>query len=115
MALLRVVEEFDVIKDVSPGCLLNGVNLAANPLPFEELEETLGDGVVVTIAAPAHAGNQLVRLQEELPFMTGELTALVGMNDHGRFGLPTPERHQQGVGGQVCFRGRLHRQTGDLP
>ena len=62
MALLRVVEEFDVIKDVSPGCLLNGVNLAANPLPFEELEETLDVGVVVTIAALSHAGRLSSRL-----------------------------------------------------
>ena len=41
--------------------------------------------------------------------MTTELTALVGMDDHGQFGLPTPDGHQQGVDGQIRFHARLHR------
>jgi len=44
---------------------------------LQELEEALGDGVVVAIPAPAHAGFEAVLVEEGLLFAAGELRALV--------------------------------------
>ncbi len=60
MTSLRIVEQFDVTKNVLPCCFPIGVDFPANPFPFEKLKEALGNGVVVTVAAPAHAGDQVV-------------------------------------------------------
>jgi hypothetical protein len=60
VAALGVVEHLDVVKDVGPGLVARRVNLAADPLAFEQLEEALGHGVVMAIAAPAHAAGQVV-------------------------------------------------------
>ncbi len=77
VAALWVVEHLDVIEDISP-CILPGwVNLAANPLTLEQLEEALGHRVVMAVAPMAHAAEQIVVAQETLPVMPCELTALI--------------------------------------
>ena len=77
VATLGVVEHLDVVKDISTGVLPGWVDLAANPLTFEQLEEALGHGVVVAVATPAHAADQVVVPQKTLPVMPCELTALI--------------------------------------
>ena len=77
VATFGVVEHLDVVKDISTGILPGWVDLAANPLTFEQLEEALGHGVVVAVATPAHAADQVVVPQETLPVMPCELTALI--------------------------------------
>ena len=68
MLALRVVEELDVVEHV-PSCVVSGwICPPPDPLPFQQLEEALRDGVVVTVAATAHAGFQIVLVQERLPF-----------------------------------------------
>ncbi len=54
---------------------------------LEQLEEALRHTVVVVITSPAHAGLQIVARQEALPFMTGELTTLIGMHNDVSRGL----------------------------
>lgn len=101
MAALRVVEHLDVIEDIPARCFPVAIGLSPDALPLEQLEETLGHCVIVTVSAPAHAGNQVVGLQERLPVVTAELAALVRMNDDRLLRLPAPHRHQQGVERQL--------------
>lgn len=63
-------------------------------LPFQELEEALDHRIVMAVAAPVHAGHQIVGLQKRLPLMAAELAALIGMDGDRRFGLVAPDRHQ---------------------
>ena len=67
MAAFRVVEEFDVVEYIAPRFFAIEVNLAPDAFALEQLEEALGHRVVVAVAAPAHAGAQVVRTQEGLP------------------------------------------------
>lgn len=55
-----VVEHLDVIEDIGLGGIARWIDLAADAFALEQLEEALGHGVVVTIAASAHTGDQLV-------------------------------------------------------
>ena len=74
---LWVVEHLDVVEDICPGILACCVDLPANSLTLEQLEEALGHSVVMAVAAAAHAGDQMVLAQEVLPVMPSELRALI--------------------------------------
>ena len=60
MPALGVVKHFNVIEHILPGFLAIRIGSTSDPLAFEELEETLRHRVIMTIAAPAHAGLELV-------------------------------------------------------
>lgn len=90
VAPLGVVEHFDVVEDVGAGVVAGRVDLSTDSLALEQLEEALGHGVVVAVAAPAHAADQVVVAQEGLPLMASELTALVRVHRDGLLGLAAP-------------------------
>ena len=79
---LGVVEHLDVVEDVGTSVIPRGVDLSPDALAFEQLEKALGHGVVVAVAAPAHAADQVVVAQEGLPLVPRELAALVGVHRH---------------------------------
>lgn len=114
MAPLWVVEHLDVVEDIGLGIGSRGVGLAAHALALEQLEEALDHRVVVAVAAPAHAADQLVGLQELLPFFAGELTALVRVQQNRRFGLAAPQRHDQRAQHQIGVDARAHAPADDL-
>lgn len=58
---LRIVEHLDIVQDILLCFFTGAVCFASNPLPFEQLEETLGDCVIMAVSAPAHALLQIVR------------------------------------------------------
>lgn len=60
VASCRVIEHFDVVKNVCPSVLARYVYMPPNSFTFEHLEETLIDGVIVAIAASAHAADKAV-------------------------------------------------------
>jgi len=72
-----VIEHLDVVEDIDPGLIARRIDLSANTLSLEQLQEALCDCVVMAVAAPAHAAHQVVITQEALPVMAGELAALV--------------------------------------
>ena len=114
MTALRVVEHLDVIEDI-PACRFPvAIGLSPDALPLEQLEEALDDSVVVTVPAPAHAGHQVVCLQEGLPVVAAELAALVRMYQHLLRGLAAPDGHQQGADGQLSGHPLAHRPADDL-
>ena len=60
VATFGVVEHLDVVEDIGPCVVASPIGLAANAFTFEQLEETLSHSVVVTVAATAHAGYEVV-------------------------------------------------------
>ena len=54
MFALRIVEHLDVVEDVLPRVVSGFVGSASDTFALQEVEEAFGDGIVVTIASPAH-------------------------------------------------------------
>jgi hypothetical protein len=81
----RGVEHLEVVDHV-PSCVVaRRVCAPSDPLPFQKLEEALGNGVVVTIFAPAFAGFEIALALECLPLTVGEPRSLIGMLNHAGF------------------------------
>ena len=59
---------------------------------LEQLKEAFSHRIVVAVAATTQAGLKVVRLQEVLPVMIRELTALVRLRCAGRYRLSTAHR-----------------------
>src|SRR5690606_36925466 len=85
-----VVEHLDVVEHVATRRIPGQVDPSPDPLSLEQLEEALGYGVVVAVAAPAHAADDSVGLQERLPLGAGELAALVRVQHQPGSRFPTP-------------------------
>lgn len=86
-----VVIGFDVLEDHLAGLPVRGRRLARQALGFERAPERLHRGVVVAVAASAHAGPS-ADLAEQLPVsVTGILATLVAVDDEARAGTaPLP-------------------------
>ncbi len=89
-----VVKHLDIIKHITAGFVSCRINPVLDPLPFEQLEETLDDSVVVTVATSTQAATQVVGLQKVLSFTTGKLAALIRMHQYRLLGLAPPYGHQ---------------------
>lgn len=74
---LGVIEHLNVVEYIGSRIAAVRIDLPADALTLEQLEEAFGHGVVVAVASPAHAANQVVLPQERLPLVPGELTALI--------------------------------------
>ncbi len=73
MLALRVVEHLDIIEDVL-SCVVSGfVGSASDAFALQEVEEALGDRVVVTVSPAAHAVFEIVLFQECSPVDAVEL------------------------------------------
>ena len=76
MLALRVIEHLDVIEHILPGFLAGSIGPPSDPFTLEQVEEALGDGIVVTVPSAAHGMLKIVGPQEGGPVDAGELTAL---------------------------------------
>ena len=86
VAAAGVVEHLDVVEDIGP-CILPGwVDLLADSLALEQLEEALNHSNGMAIATPAHAADRVVVAQEPLPVRVSELTAPIRMDQHRLLG-----------------------------
>lgn len=103
-----VVKHFDVIEDILTGILSGCVGSALDPLSLQQMEEAFSYGIVMAVTWPAHAGFQIVLMQEFLSLMACKLAPLIGMNDHLLLWLATPDSHQQGAQHQIHLHTRLH-------
>ena len=81
----RVVEHFDVVEHVLPCFCTRSVCSPSDPFALKQVEEALGNGVVVTISAPAFAGFEIALALECLPLTVGEPRSLIGMLNHAGF------------------------------
>ena len=73
MFALRIVEHLDVVEHILSGVGSCLVGSASYSLSLEQVEEALGNGIVVTVPVPAYRVFQIVMLQERCPVYTGEL------------------------------------------
>jgi predicted Kef-type K+ transport protein len=90
----RIVEHFDVVKDIL-SCLFSvPVGLALDPLALGQLEKTFSDSVIIAVASTAYAAHKVVLLQKGLPVATGVLATLIRMNDYLVLWLTAPHSHQ---------------------
>ena len=93
MFVLRIAEHLDVVEHILSCVGLCLVGSASYLLSLEQVEEALGNGIVVTVPAPAHRVFQVVMLQKRCPVHAGELGPLVGVNEHLALRLPAPRGH----------------------
>ena len=108
MTALRVVEHLDVVEYIG-SCIASGrIDSTTDALALEQLEEALGHSVIMAVASPAHAADQIVVTQEGLPLVAGKLTALIGVNQNRRLRLAAPKRHQQRIKDQADVDAATH-------
>ena len=108
MFALRVVEKLDVVEHVAPGFFAGFVFLSPDAFAFEQVEEAFGDCIVPAVPTSAHAGGQIVLLEELLPLIAGELGPLVGMHVDLGLWFARPDGHEQGLQRQVSVGAALH-------
>ena len=75
-----VVEHFNIVKDVLPSRFSVFVYPSLNTFTLKELKEAFCNSIVMAVSAPAHAAEQVMRLQKGEPVVAGVLTTLVRMN-----------------------------------
>jgi hypothetical protein len=73
MFALRIVEHLDVIEDVLPCFVSDYVGSAPHTFALKEVEEALGDSVVMAVSPAAHALFEIVLLHECSPVDAIEL------------------------------------------
>lgn len=76
MFTLRIIEHLDVIEHVLPRFLAGSIGSPSDPLALEQVEEALGDGIVMAVPSAAHGVLKIVGPQEGCPVDAGELAAL---------------------------------------
>ena len=74
---VRVIKHLNVVEHVLPCGIARYVCSPPDPLPFQELEETLCDGVVMAVFTSAHTSIQIVFAEERLPLLAGVLGTLI--------------------------------------
>ena len=74
--LVGIVKDFDPLEDGRVRLGARGKSKTMNQFPFQSAPEAFHHGVVIAVAAAAHAGDD-ARLGQALPL--GGLNALVGM------------------------------------
>lgn len=67
MLRAEVVEHRDVVEDFGFGFLARRGDPAPDVLPLYELNQALGSGAIMRVAAPALATGQATRLQQARP------------------------------------------------
>ena len=88
-----IIEHFDVVEYV-PSCVFSSfICPAPDALTFQQVEETLRNGIVMTITPSTHGVFQIVVLEERCPVHAGELGTLVGVDEYPVLRLSAPHRH----------------------
>ena len=68
-----IVKRLDVIEDIGAGQITRFIDAFLDPFLLQATEERLRHGIVPAVAASAHAGFQVVGLQEAQPVITAIL------------------------------------------
>jgi hypothetical protein len=72
-----VIKHLNITKDIAMRLLPGGIDVLADALTLEQLEEAFFHRIVMAVASPAHAGLQVMSGQESLPLVACKLAALV--------------------------------------
>src|SRR3954467_13035157 len=114
MAAAAVVEGFHVLEDRPPGRLPGREAGAVDELGLERAEEALHGRVVVAVALAAHGLPEAVPPQHLAVGPARVLHAAVRVVDQPRRRLPAPDRHEQGVAGELAAEVVGHAPADDL-
>src|SRR5690606_36228850 len=98
----RVIEHLDIIEHILPRLYTCFVGPAPYSLTFEQIEEALGDSVVVTVSPPAHRVLQIVCPEERRPVHAGKLGALIRVDQHLALWFAAPHGHEQCLQDHIC-------------
>jgi hypothetical protein len=88
-----VVEHFDVSDDIVSRLLTRGVRPMHRPCAFSAAKESLGDGIVETLAFPTHTTDDPMGSPQVLIRVTGILTAVIRMMPQPYCGMTPSQRH----------------------
>ena len=84
MKALRIVKGFNVIKKQRLDMIAIERDLVVETFALESRPKTFHDGVIVTIAFPAHAGLNLIAIQEPAEVAGSVLNASIGVMQRDR-------------------------------
>ena len=73
------------------------VDLPSNSFFLEAAEERFRDGIIITVAPAAHAGQEAILAAKAQPLAAAVLRTLIRMNDHFVRRLSSPYGHQKGI------------------
>ncbi len=90
-----IIEKFNIVEHVLPRFFASGVGFPPDPLTFKKMKKTFRHGIIIAIAAAAHAWFQVMRLKEILPLETCKRAPLIRMNNNLWFWFAPPNGHQQ--------------------
>src|SRR3989449_590815 len=109
MPPLPVVEDLEVIEQLGARRRPRGPRRVVDELDLQRREETLGHGVVPTIAPAAHAAHDPVLGQDALVVAAGVLTAAIGMMEQPLRRAPARQGHPERVEREVVRDALVHR------
>jgi hypothetical protein len=82
-----ILEDLDVLEDVTADLVPTRINFPFGSLTLQELKEVLGNGIVMAIASAAHAALQIIQLEKRLLLVASMLARLIGVDDNLALGL----------------------------
>jgi hypothetical protein len=68
-----IIEHLNIIENILSGFITRFIDLAADTLSFEQIEEAFDDSVIVTVPSAAHRMFKIVSLQESRPVHASKL------------------------------------------
>src|SRR5881628_2262084 len=95
MGALAIVESFDVIEDFSSSLGASAETAAVNQLQFKGAPEAFHGGVVITVAAATHGGDQASLTERLAKIAAGVLDAAIGMEQQVGWRVAMQQRHGQ--------------------
>ena len=113
MLAFRIAEHLNAFEHVMSSVVSCQVDLTPDAFPFQKLEEALGDGIFMALAASAYSGFQIMLAEKRLPLAAGELGTLIEMHHDLASGLASPDGHQQSLQSELCLHARLCRPADD--
>lgn len=109
-----VIKQFDVFEEGGPCLEEVCIDAAVDQFAFKGAPERLHVGIVVAIARGAHAGSDLLGVQEGPEGETGVLDAAIGMVDEPGGRVPEVQGLLQGGFGQGSGQGVADRPAHDF-
>ena len=113
MSSSTIEEDFDVFVDRSSSAHSSRPQVSVHQLTFERTEEALDDGIVVALAAAAHAALHPGRPQLALVRKARVLAAAIGVMQHAALRSSIAKRHRQRTVDELGAHVRLHRPADD--
>ena len=104
MPPLAIVENFNVLKNISSGFSSCPIVLTMDSLSFKQGKKTFHHGIIVAIPNSTHAAHDPLVLEDLLKFGAGILTSSIGVMNQARNWGSLPQGHIEGIQNQVALQ-----------